>query len=84
MHDLLGQLQGLLKKRGMLAFTFIDPFYVSWPGRREWNNFRWRLEREIELEKGKGRNLQIDRTGMTRKTDGARWLMLVNGEDLAH
>jgi hypothetical protein len=82
MHDLLGQLKGLLKKHGMLAFTFIDPFYVSWPGRREWNNFRWRLEREIELEKAKGRNLQIDRTGMTRKTDGARWLMLVNGEDL--
>jgi SAM-dependent methyltransferase len=82
MHDLLGQLQGLLKKHGTLAFTFIDPSYVSWPGRCRWNNFRWRLEREIESEKAKGRNLEIDKMGMMRKTRDARWLMLVNGEDL--
>jgi SAM-dependent methyltransferase len=82
MHDLLGQLKGLLKNGGTLAFTFIDPFYVSWPGRCDWNNFRWRLEREIELEKAKGRILELDTVGLARKTEGARWLMLVNGEDL--
>lgn len=82
MHELLGQLKGLLKQRGTLAFTFIDPFYVSWPERREWNNFRWRLEREIELEKAEGRVLEIDQMALEREAEGARWLMLVNGEDL--
>jgi hypothetical protein len=75
-------LRGLLKKRGTLAFTFIDPFYVSWPARCEWNNFRWRLEREIESARAKGRKPEIDKMGMIGKTRGARWLMLVNGEDL--
>lgn len=82
LHDLLRQLQGYLKKQGTLAFTFIDPCYVSWPVRSKWNNFRWRLEREIELEKAEGRVLEIDKMGLEREAQGARWLMLVNGEDL--
>jgi hypothetical protein len=82
MLDMISQLKGLLGRHGTIAFTFIDPFYVSWPGRCEWNNFRWRLEKEIESEKAKGRVPKIDKMGLVGKTEGARWLMLVNGEDL--
>lgn len=82
MLDLISQLKGLLVRHGTLAFTFVDPFYVSWPGRCEWNNFRWRLEREIELEKEQGRVLEIDKRGLERRSRDARWLMLINGEDL--
>jgi len=81
MLDLIDQLKGLLGRHGTLAFTFIDPFYVSWPDRYEWNNFRWRLEREIEKAKGPVPAIYI-KMGMMHDTQNARWLMLVNGEDL--
>jgi hypothetical protein len=82
MLELISQLKGLLVRRGTLAFTFVDPFHVSWPGRCEWTNFRWRIEREIELEKAEGRILDVDKMGLARKAKDAHWLMLVNGRDL--
>lgn len=81
MLDLISQLRGLLGRHGTLAFTFIDPFYVSWPARCEWNNFRWRLEREIEKAKGRVPGIYI-KMEMMREMRDASWLMLVNGEDL--
>jgi len=82
MLDLVDQLKALLALDGTLAFTFIDPFHYSWPGEYQANNFQWRLEREIVLEREKGRILNIDIPQLMRKAEGARWCMLVNGEDL--
>lgn len=82
MFDLVGQLRSRLNDRGVLAFTFIDPHYFSWPGRYDGNNLRWRLEREILLEKEKGNTLDIDVDALINRARGAPWFVLVNGEDL--
>jgi hypothetical protein len=82
MLQLVNELEGMLAKGGVLAFTFIDPFYCSWPGQYEGNNFQWRLEREIELEREQGRTLNIDTLDLAQRAQHADWCILVNGEDL--
>jgi len=82
MLDLVDQLRSCLRDGGALAFTFIDPHYASWPGRYAGNNLRWRLEREIFLEKEKGNTLDIDVERLSERARGAPWFVLVNGEDL--
>ena len=82
MLDLVEQLTERLSDGGALAFTFIDPHYSSWPGRYDGNNLRWRLEREIFLEKEKGNTLEIDVDVLSERARGAPWFVLVNGEDL--
>jgi hypothetical protein len=82
MFDLVEQLRNRLSDGGALAFTFIDPDYFSWPGRYDGNNLRWRLEREIFLEKEKGNTLDIDVADLIERAHGAPWFVLVNGEDL--
>ena len=82
MLDLVRQLTQRLNDGGALAFTFIDPHHVSWPGRYHGNNLRWRLEREIFLEQEKGNALEIDVDGMCLRAREAPWFVLVNGEDL--
>src|SRR5262245_10337229 len=82
MLQLVHELEGLLADDGALAFTFIDPHYLSWPGQYDANNFLWRLEREQQLEREKGHVLDIDVDQLTRRTRGADWCILVNGEDL--
>jgi methyltransferase family protein len=82
MLDLVRQLQRRLTDGGALAFTFIDPDYFSWPGRYDGNNLRWRLEREIFLEKEKGNTLDIDVDALSKRARGAPWFVLVNGEEL--
>ena len=83
MFDLVDQLRNRLSAAGALAFTFIDPHYRSWsPSRYDGNNLRWRLEREIFLEKEKGNTLAIDVDGLIERAHDAPWFVLVNGEDL--
>jgi hypothetical protein len=82
MLELVKQLEGFLAADGVLAFTFIDPFHFSWPGKYQGNNFQWRLEREIQLEREKGNVLNIDTQDLMRRAQHADWFMLVNGEDL--
>ena len=82
MLELVEQLQSRLKQGGALAFTFIDPHFCSWPGRYEGSNLRWRLEREIFLEKEKGNTLDIDVDDLIARARHAPWFVLVNGADL--
>jgi SAM-dependent methyltransferase len=82
MIELVSELKGLLKSDGMMAFSFIDPHYHSWPDRYDGNNFKWRLEREIYLEGEKGSVLNIDTESLMKRAENANWLMLVNGDDL--
>lgn len=82
MTDLVSQLTDRLSPGGRLAFTFIDPFHWSWPGRYEGDNFQWRLEREIEIAKEAERDLDIDIPQLMKTAAGSSWFMLVNGEDL--
>lgn len=74
MRQLVGQLEALLKKGGALAFTFIDPNYVAWPGRYRGNNFHWRLKREKGVRSAESRE-------MLKQAKTAEWCILVNGED---
>ena len=82
MLQLVKQLEGLLAKDGVLAFTFIDPHYFSWPGKYPGNNFEWRLEREKQLAREAGTTLDINVRELTSRAQNAEWLMLVNGDDL--
>lgn len=82
MLELVSQLEQRLAKNGALAFTFIDPHYRSWPDRYGGDNFVWRLEREIYLEKEKGNTLNIDVPALSERARDAAWCVLVNGEDL--
>jgi len=45
MDYLTGRLMPLLRPSGIFAFTFIDPFFKSWPGEFPGNNLQWRLDR---------------------------------------
>src|SRR5689334_3582429 len=78
MLELVSHLQNKLASSGVLAFTFIDPNYHSWPGRDPRNNLVWRLEREIYLEN----TLEVDVQGIAERAKDAAWFLLVNGEDL--
>ena len=82
MLQLVTELKALLNTNGALAFTFIDPYYHSWPGRDPRNNLVWRLEREIFLEGEKGNTLDIDVHALNERAENANWFVLVNGEDL--
>lgn len=76
MHDLIAQLKMLLAPGGILAFTFIDPHYQSWPESYSGNNLRWRLEVAHKS------NSTIDVDGLCRQSSGAQWCSLVNGKEL--
>jgi SAM-dependent methyltransferase len=82
MLELVTELENLLSANGAFAFTFIDPYYHSWPGRDPRNNLVWRLEREIFLEKEKGNTLDIDVHALNERAKNVNWFVLVNGEDL--
>ncbi len=82
MFDLVGQLRGMLADDGVLAFTFIDPHYYSWPDEYKGDNFRWRLEREIYLASQRGEVLNLDIATLTHQARYASWCVLVNADDL--
>ena len=82
MLQLVNQLEGMVAKNGVLAFTFIDPHYISWPGKYDGNNFEWRLDREIELERERGNILHLNRKDLMTRVRDANWFMLVNANDL--
>jgi hypothetical protein len=76
MHDLVEQLQTRLAPGGLLAFTFIDPHYNSWPETYKGNNLRWRLEKNHKLDP----TLDID--ALLRQSRGSKWCALVDGSRL--
>jgi hypothetical protein len=78
MLQLVKQLEGLLASNGTLAFTFIDPYYFSWPGEYEGNNLNYRVELEIE----RGNVSAIHGQNIIQSTARADWFMLVNAKDL--
>jgi SAM-dependent methyltransferase len=75
MLQLVNQLEDILTPNGALAFTFLDPYYVSSPGQ---TNFEWRLKLEREREHISTAEME----DLARRTQRARWFMLVNGGDL--
>lgn len=78
MLQLVSQLEGILAIEGVLAFTFIDPYHVSWGRELNRNNFQWRLDLEVErcnVSKAAADRLDSD-------AQKASWLTLVNGTDL--
>lgn len=78
MLQLVAQLEGILASDGALAFTFIDPYYFSWPGEYAGNNFQWRLE--LERERGNVTTSELKR--LLKRAQQADWFMLVNGHEL--
>ncbi len=74
--ELVGQLGALLKDDGVLAFSFIDPRFRSWPGRYGGSNLEYRLERY------RARGNPIDIPGLVARASDARWFTLLNEEDL--
>lgn len=82
MLQLVSELEDMLTTDGALAFTFIDPNYFSWPDQYDGSNLKWRLEREIQLAKGKGNLLNVETEALISRTRDARWFTLVNGQDL--
>ncbi len=78
MLELVEQLESVLAEGGVLAFTFIDPYYFSWPGRYEGDNFQWRLD----LETQRGHITADEARSLKERARGADWFMLVNGGDL--
>lgn len=78
MQEIVGDLLAMLKPGGSLAFTFIDPHHLSWPGIYRGDNLLWRLEREQNLHP----EIAIDVAAVVSKVRGARWFVLVNGTDV--
>jgi SAM-dependent methyltransferase len=78
MLELVHQLEGLLANNGVLAFTFIDPYYFSRRDQYEGNNFQARLD----LERERGNVSAIETQSLIKRAQDANWFMLVNGNDL--
>ena len=78
MLEMVGQLEGVLAKKGVLAFTFMDPYYFPWPGRYNGNNLQWRLE----LERDRGNISAAEVKSLAKKAQHLNWFILVNGGDL--
>jgi SAM-dependent methyltransferase len=76
MRDLVAQLEARLAPGGILAFTFIDPHYNSWPATYWGNNLRWRLEKSQRIDP------TLDVAGLVEQSRGADWCTLVNGFEL--
>ena len=72
MRALLADLMTLLNDDGVLAFSFIDPFFHSWPGEYAGDNFRWRLDRINAA------GLKVDATLAARAVRGAPWFVLTD------
>jgi hypothetical protein len=78
MLQLVEQLQPLLANKGALAFTFIDPYFVSWGAQRQRNNLQWRLD--LERQRGHISEAQVE--SLDRQTQDLDWFIIVNGGDL--
>jgi SAM-dependent methyltransferase len=76
MHDLVNQLRGRLAPGGLLAFTFIDHHWKSWPESYDGNNLKWRLERNREAD------IFVDIDRFLEQSRHANWCALVNGDEL--
>jgi len=79
MLQLVKQLEDLLADNGILAFTFIDPYHFSWPGEYEGNNFKYRVE--LEMQRRNVSPVHAEQL-IRRATEEADWFMLVNATDL--
>lgn len=77
MHDLVAQLRSRLAPGGALAFTFIDPQWVSWPESSfKGTNLEWRLRRFREV------NPSLDVEAIEARARGAAWCALIDGRNL--
>ena len=76
MRELVGQLRRRLAPGGVLAFTFIDPHFESWPGRYHGGNLRWRLERGRQTDPGAAVEALLE------QGRGAHWCTLVDDRTL--
>jgi len=78
MLELVDELKGKLAPGGALAFTFIDPNYVTWGAERGRNNLQWRLDLETERR----HITESQAKDVDARAHGAKWFILVNGGDL--
>ena len=65
-----------LEQAGILAFTFIDPHFTTWPETYEGNNLKWRLEKSRQMNPG------INVGGLLEQGWQAEWCALVDGATL--
>jgi SAM-dependent methyltransferase len=78
MLELVDNLTKKLAPGGAFAFTFIDPYYVTWGAANDRNNLQWRLDLETERRHiSAARAREVD-----REAHDADWFVLVNGGDL--
>lgn len=76
MLELVDELKSKLRPGGALAFTFIDPYYVTWGAPR--NNLQWRLDLETERR----HITEAEANDVDARAQNAEWFILVNGGDL--
>ena len=73
--DMVGQLLAFLTVRGLLVFTFLDPQWQAFNGDPfPGSNLKWRLQVNKEDHPG------IDIDLLLKKSEGAKWLTLINHE----
>jgi hypothetical protein len=78
MLELVDELKSKLRPGGALAFTFIDPYYVTWGAPRGRNNLQWRLDLETERR----HITEAEANDVDARAQNAEWFILVNGGDL--
>jgi SAM-dependent methyltransferase len=76
MLELVEQLLSRLAPGGSMAFTFIDPHYVSWPETYPGTNLQWRLD---QVRKS---SPSFELTELLERSRGAHWCALVDGTQL--
>ena len=77
MLELVDELKRKLTPGGALAFTFIDPYYMSWEECSR-NNLQWRLDLETERR----HITEAEANDVEARAQNAKWFILVNGGDL--
>ncbi|HEY6333345.1 MAG TPA: class I SAM-dependent methyltransferase [Blastocatellia bacterium] len=76
MHRLVDQLRRLLTPNGVLAFTFLDPFYMHGQQRSQPSNLHWRLKQSARPES----SASVDH--LISLSRGAEWCSVIDGSEL--
>lgn len=76
MHELVDELMSRLAPGGALAFTFMDPHYISLPETYSGSNLRWRLE----MSNRENPDFPVDE--LLEQARGAAWCAVADGAQL--
>jgi SAM-dependent methyltransferase len=76
MHSIVDQLLRMLARDGVLAFSFLDPFYEHGARHPQTSNLYWRLTQSARGDSG------VSVEHLINQSHGAKWCSVIDGSEL--